>query len=102
MANELHPASALCVRQTPLLIADAIGRSIAPILAEKLAALPLLASAKSEDGTRFERKRITVEFFYERTNENPWGDFAIWNIIETEVHGKTVTTTKHHFPERAP
>ena len=101
MANEPHPASALCVRQLPLSIADAIGRSIAPILAEKLAALPLLASTKPEDGTRFERKRITVEFFYERTNENPWGDFATWNITETEVHSKTVVTTKSHFPDPA-
>lgn len=58
-----------------------------------------MAASRGPD-LRFHRKRITVEFFYEPDAGNPWGDFVTWNITETEVHGKTVTITKSHFPDK--
>lgn len=96
---EATPPTAICVRQPSANIAEEIGAKISPFLAEKLAAMPaLMGEPEAADGTRFRRKRIAVEFFYEPSPEDRWGDFAQWNITETEIREKTVTITRQHFP----
>lgn len=96
---EAAPPTAICVRQSVANIVEEIGSKISPLLAEKLAAMSgLMSQPEAADGTRFQRKRIVVEFFYEPSPKDRWGDFAQWNITETEIHEKTVTITKQHFP----
>lgn len=96
---ETIPETAICVRQQPAAIAEVLSNKVSPYLANMLSALPSLWSEpEAADGTKFQRKRITVEFFYEPSEENRWGDFVTWKITETEVRGKTVTKTTQHFP----
>jgi hypothetical protein len=93
-----QPLHSVCVRTGPASIAEVISKEIAPILAEKLDALRLRDGSIASNSPML-RKRISLEFYYERTNDNPWGDFAKWNIIETEVRSKITTDVKRLFPD---
>jgi hypothetical protein len=92
-----QPLHAVCVRRDSASISDVISKEIVPLLAEKLRSLASSPQSASSD-MRTIRQRVALEFYYEKTNDDPWGDHAKWNIVETDIQSKTAVITKHHFP----
>ena len=91
----IQPKDVVCVRAPVSSIQEELQR-IAPLLAEKLAQCSSDSKAPSPD-MHYRGTRIVLEFTHERTIENPWGDFAKWNIIQDTMWSREVKTTVRHF-----
>jgi len=98
MSIEKQIQNAVCVRTSEAGIASSIANVIAPVLAAKLVAAAV-ETENTSGGVRVVRKRIALEFYYEKTIDNPWGDFAKWNIHETTVRQRITEERESYFVE---